>query len=163
MTDPVVAEVGCPVCGVVLARVHQGPGGRLSVAYRAAGMNPERPVLNRRWSTWEVPNGSTWGGCESACQDVRCDGRFILDNHGFASSPSVPSMRGRFPDPLASRRRRHRALGPAASNLRRLPLAGRTAHRAGHPGTSDEDVAATSLTEANVRVIKRVRDRTVSA
>lgn len=83
-----MAEVGCPHCGRIVAKVLQAPGGALSVEYRSLGM-AERPepvygVEDRRWYRWEVPevpdDGSSWAGTEAACRDVHgCGGRFILE------------------------------------------------------------------------------------
>jgi hypothetical protein len=77
-----VAAVGCPRCSRVLARVYLAPGGRLTVKHRSPRIT-ERDVEGRLWHRWEVPEGpiepSSWAGTECACEDVRCGGRFVLE------------------------------------------------------------------------------------
>jgi hypothetical protein len=80
--DPVVAKVGCPKCGRELARVHQGPGGRLTVEYRSPEIAEEGDHLDRPWNvtTWQTTDGSTWTGVECVCKDARgCGVTFVLE------------------------------------------------------------------------------------
>jgi hypothetical protein len=84
-TGALVAEVGCPVCNHVLARVRRDEAGGLSVEYRSPKLKERsgrQPVLSRTWETWESTprRPGSWSGCECACQNVRCGGRFVLDD-----------------------------------------------------------------------------------
>ena len=93
-TDPVVAEVECPnpECHLVVARVHQGPGGRLSVEHRAPRVSDnDRPVVKdarpgRPFRPWEVATwritGTSWAGAECFCKNWRkCGAIFVLEKN----------------------------------------------------------------------------------
>jgi hypothetical protein len=95
--DPIVAEVLCPRCRHLIARIHQGPGGRLSVEYRSPQWAENSDHLDRPLVVWDVKTWQitadrpsershtvgeviSWGGAECACKNARgCGSTFILE------------------------------------------------------------------------------------
>jgi hypothetical protein len=80
-----VAEIDCPVCRKVVARLVVSDRGELRVIHRLIGIETRSDrsadVVVRPWNTSDVPfpGRKSLAYWESTCSSVRCNGRFVLD------------------------------------------------------------------------------------
>jgi hypothetical protein len=77
--QPLVAEIGCPRCGRLVASVLRRPDGGLTIKHRLPRGISDRDVENRPWTLSEVgddPTGEYWA---CGCGDVSCGGLLVLE------------------------------------------------------------------------------------
>lgn len=96
-----IAKVGCPACGKLMARVVMEDG-RVQIHHHEISLDsrPERPggvVEVRGWqgsSTVTKPEPGKAQVTEAACRDVGCHGRLVLDSRRVVQLVAEANRRG---------------------------------------------------------------------
>ena len=129
-----VAEVQCPGpnCGHVIALIHLGPGGRLSVEHRSPQIAEGGDHLDRPFRPWEVTTwratGGSWAGVECVCKDTgSCGAIFVLERRRVVELAKRAASRGAGSDGDPARPTSHDLTGcgrPSTSTACRRPPTG---------------------------------------